>query len=136
MSYSLGLITTIADCDALIVSAQRKQRDIQYRKTAQERQYETATESGANTDVTLATTIAEIAALQPVVAAMAEGPTKKELQDRLTTLEYQRFVQQNRKLKYGVFAVLEKEYMIGSIDKELVEVAGYITALEARKLQL
>jgi hypothetical protein len=136
MTYSLALITTIADCDALIVSAQRKQRDIQYRKTAQERQYETATESGTSTEVTLASTIAEITALEPMVANLPEGPTKKELDDRLTTLKYKRFVLENRKLKYGVFAVLEKEYMIGSIDKEILEVTSYIAALEARKLEL
>ncbi len=136
MAYSLALITTIADCDALIVSAQRKQRDIQYRKTAQERQYENATESGSTTEVTLAATIAEIAALEQVVANLPEGPTKKELEDKLTTLKYKQFVLQNRKLKYGVFAVLEKEYMIGSIEKELLEVAAYTAALEARKLEL
>ena len=136
MPYSLSLITTIADCDALIVSAQKKQRDIQYRKTAQERQYETATENGSSSEATLAATIAEIAALEPVVAAMPEGPTTKELEDRITTLKYKQFVQQNRKLKYGVFAVLDKEYMIGSIEKELLEVADYIDALNARKLEL
>ncbi len=136
MAYSLALITTIADCDALIVSAERKQRDIQYRKLAQERQYENATESGSTTEATLAATIAEIAALEQVVANLPAGPTKKDLEDKLTTLKYQQFVLQNRKLKYGVFAVLEKEYMIGSIEKELLEVAAYTAALEARKLEL
>lgn len=86
--------------------------------------------------MTLATTIAEIAAPEPMVAGMPEGPTKKELEGKIFTLKYQRFVLQNRKLKYGVFALLEKEYMIGSIEKELLEVAAYTAALAARKLEL
>jgi hypothetical protein len=136
MSYSLALITTIADCDALIVSAKRKKRDIEYRRTAQERQYETATETGGGTDATLTAKNAEISALETAVAGMDAGPTKKGLEDKIFTLKYERFVLQNRRLKYGVFAVLEKEYMLGSIEKELLEVADYIASLEARKLQL
>ena len=136
MAYSLSLITTIADCNALIVSAQRKQRDIQYRKTQQERQYETVSEGGSSTEATLAATIAEIAGLEPVVLTLPEGPTKKELEDRIVTLKYKRFVLENRRLRYGVFAMLEKEYMMGSIDKELLEVAAYIDALNDRKAEL
>jgi hypothetical protein len=136
MVYSLTQITTVADCNSLIESAEMERDEIAFRKQQQERQYNNISNGTVGVDVELAAVSAEIASVEPIISGLPEGPIKKEYQARLTKLYYKKFTLEQRKDQYGIFALLEKEFQINCIEQELVVNTAYVAALEARKLEL
>ncbi len=136
MVYSLTQITTVADCNGLIESAQMERDEIAFRKQQQERQYNNISNGTVGVDVELAAVAAEIGSIEPIVASLPEGQVKKDFQVRLTKLQYKKFLLEQRRDQYGIFALLEKEFQINCIEQELVVNTAYVAALEARKLEL
>jgi hypothetical protein len=80
--------------------------------------------------------IAEIAATEIIIAALPEGPSRETAMDKKVTLEYRKFVLENRKENYGTVALLQKESELGRIDQELAEVDAFMAAVEARRLSI
>lgn len=136
MIYSITKVTTVADCNSLIASAELERDEITFRKQQHERQYKNISNGTVGVDVELTTVNAEIGSLELTIPTMEEGPGKKLLNARLTRLIFKRFTLLERRDKYGIFALLEKECEINRVDEELEVSAGYIAALEARKLEL
>lgn len=136
MNYSVSNLTQVSDCDVLLSWAQREKADLAFKKLSAER----LTSKYADTSVQLAaelqTLIAEISAIDLVIATLPEGPTKEENIDKKTRLEYKRFLLENRLESYGVVALLEKEMDLGMVEQELTEVDVFIAAVEARKAAL
>jgi len=51
-------------------------------------------------------------------------------------LRHKQLLLGERRERFGVIALLEKEYVLGSINQQLVESATYIAALNSRKAEL
>lgn len=133
MKYSLEQITTIEDCDILLEAAQIARQDLDLRKLQQEKQYRTVTTGTSGIDAALMAVVAELSALETVVATLPEGPTKSEMTTRVMVLGVKKRQLEDRREKYGVIALLQKEHAITNIDHEIVENGAYISAINERK---
>jgi hypothetical protein len=132
MNYSVSLLTTKPDCEALIEIATSEKEGLAYRKTGLERQHQSATLTSAEIESELASVNAEIGALETIMNSLPEGPTKTETFRKLKKAEYKKFLLEQRKGNYGVVSLLEKEYDIACIEKDIEEADAFILALKDR----
>ncbi|MDB5202907.1 MAG: hypothetical protein JWQ27_2316 [Ferruginibacter sp.] len=136
MNYATSLLSTIADCNALLAIAAADRTDLDIRKRQLERKQENASSNSAEIDADLASVIAEIDAYQQVIAGMPEGPAKQQLVSKLTKAEYKKFILEERRNNYGVVAVLQQQYDLTCMEKDLAEADLFITAVNDRRAEL
>lgn len=136
MNYSISNLTQVADCNSLLAWAAREKADLNYKKITIQRVSEKYAETSVGLDAEIQGVIAEIAATETIIAALPDGPSKEAQLDKKVTLEYRKFVLENRKENYGTVALLQKESELGRIDQELAEVNAFVAAVEARVLSL
>jgi hypothetical protein len=131
MTYTVSLLTTRPDCEALINLANREKNTLAYRKLGLERQILSATITSAEIESNLLAVTAEIDALQQVYDNMPEGPAKEDIFTSITKAEYRKFLLEQRKENYGVLALLEKEYNIASVDRSIAETDDFVAQVTA-----
>lgn len=132
-NYSVEQLTTVADCDAVLNIATEEQKNLEWKKLSLERQKEQYAKNAVGIAAELVGKQAEKAALDTVIDNLPDGPTKNENIVKRTKVEYSIFLLENRKTNYGDVALLEREYDMERVAKELEETAVFITEVEARK---
>ncbi|HEV7783442.1 MAG TPA: hypothetical protein VGO58_19345 [Chitinophagaceae bacterium] len=132
MVYTVSLLTTKPDCQALINIANTEKGTLAYRKTGLERQRQTATITSQEIESSLLAVTAEIEGLQLAHDSMPEGPSKQNIFNTIKKNEYKKFLLEQRKENYGVLALLEKEYDIASIDRGIAETDEFIDQVTDR----
>lgn len=136
MNYSVTTLTKVADCDTVLALIEKEKKDLSYRKLSLERQQE----NYANTTLEVASEIevlnAELSAVNTVIATLPNGDTKDDNIKRQKKLEYNLFLLTNRKANYGAIALLEKEFDIARIERELEEADAFAAAVTARKTSI
>ena len=135
MNYSLEQITTVADCDALLSAATLDRRRLDGKRIAQLEQYDLLN-SSAGIDATLAGVTALVTAYQSIYDAMTDGPTKSNFKLKLQQQQVKQTQLQNRRDKYGILALLQKEFAITCIDQQIVESDACVLAVTDRKKAL
>ncbi len=136
MEYSLAQIITREDCDILLEAAAIARQNLDLQKLQQEKQYRSVTTGTTGIDAALMAVVAELSALETVVATLPEGPTKSEMTTRVMVLGVKKRQLEERREKYGIIALLQKEYAITNIDHEIIENTDYINAITRRKEQI
>ena len=134
--YSVTNLTTIADCDVLLTMANKEKADLAFKKLSEERLVTNYSTTSVEIDAVLQGVIAEIAAVDSILAVLPNGPTKDSEEKRKVRLEYKKFLLENRKESYGVVALLEKELDLERVNKQLDEVNLFIDAVTAHKATL
>lgn len=136
MNYSVTTLTKVADCDTVLALIEKEKKDLSHRKLSLERQQE----NYANTTLEVASEIevlnAELSAVNTVIATLPNGDTKDDNIKRQKKLEYNLFLLTNRKANYGAIALLEKEFDIARIERELEEADAFAAAVTARKTSI
>jgi hypothetical protein len=132
MNYTVSLLTTRPDCQALIDLANNEKETLAYRKTGLERQHRSATTTSQEIESNLLAITAELVALQAVHDSLPEGSSKQDIFNNIKRSEYKKFLLEQRKENYGVLALLEKEYDIASIDRSIVETDDFIEQVTHR----
>ena len=132
MNYSVGTLTTTADCQALINIANSEKEAATYRQSGMVRQRQSASINAAEIEAELAGVIAELETLQPLLETLPEGPFKVETLRKFKKSEYKKFLLEQRKGNYGVLALLEKEFDIACVEETILESEAFITALTER----
>jgi hypothetical protein len=136
MDYSVSTLTQIADCDTVLALIEKEKKDLSFKKLSLERQQE----NYANTTIEVSAEIevlnAELSAVITVVATLPDGDTKDDNIKRQKKLEYNLFLLTNRKANYGAIALLEKEFNIARVVKELEEADNFAAVVVARKNSL
>ena len=128
MNYSFTLIKSKTDCETLISIANQEKDDLAFRKLSLERQRKTATMTSVEVETELQSVTAEIAALESVIGGLPEGTTKDDTIFKKKKLEYKVLLLTERKNNYGVVSLIEKEYDIGCIEKQMEETDAFIVA--------
>ncbi len=136
MSYSVNLLTTVADCDSVILVAQKEKADLSFKKTSVERQKDTYASNSISIDTDIAAIDAEIAALIPVVASLPAGAAKDDNETRLKKLELKKFLLAQKDKNYGSVALLMRENDLERITKEVDAVDAFIAEINARKVAI
>ena len=135
-NYSVSQLTTIEDCNALLGIAEKEQKNLEWKKHSLGRQKDQYTSSAFVNATELASRRAELSALDTIIAGLPESNFKTEQVKKRTTVWYRVFLLENRQTSFGDVAVLEKQYELNRVDKELDETAALIGEVEARKTQL
>ena len=134
--YTVSNLTTIADCDVLLNMANKEKADLAFKKLSEERLVTNYSTASVEIDAVLQGVIAEIAAVDSILAVLPNGPTKDSEEKRKVRLEYKKFLLENRKESYGAVALLEKELDLERVNKQLDEVNLFIDAVTAHKATL
>lgn len=135
-NYSVSQLTTIEDCDTLLGIADKEQKNLEWKKLSLVRQKEVYSNNAFVNATELASRKAELNALDSIIAGLPEGNFKTEQMKKRTTVWYRVFLLENRQTSFGDVAVLEKEYELNRIQKELDETAALVSEVTARKAQL
>lgn len=136
MMYSFNKLTSATDCDVLLNWAQKERADLAFRKIADERLTQNYSSTSVEISAVLQGVLAEIAAVEIVIAALPEGTAKETEKKRKVKLEYRKFLLENRKDSYGAVALLEKELDLERTNKELIEIDAFITGVTTHKATL
>ena len=136
MPLSTTLLATKVDCDTIIDQLTDVKSNLDFRKLSLERNKENAADRAASVDADLASVNAEIDSLTTVIAGLADGPTKTEMQNRKTKAEYKLFTLNQRKLSSGTTAVILFESGINEVNQRLTSLQADIADLETRKAAL
>lgn len=70
------------------------------------------------------------------IYTLPDGDTKDENITKKKKLELKQYLLNERKDNYGAVALLEKEFHLARVEKELLEADDFIAALTARKAAL
>jgi hypothetical protein len=133
MNYSVSNLTEVADCNALLTWAGREKADLTFKRTAEERLTVKFAETSVEIDAILQSVLAELAALDTIIAALPDGPIKDDQIKIRTKKEYKRFLLVTRRETYGIIALLQKEYEVSVKDQEIEEIDAFIAAIEAHR---
>lgn len=136
MDYTVSLISSRADCQAMIDMANDDKATLAYRSTGLQRQKQQASTTSVSIDADLATAEADISALNTVISNLPESETKEETKVKLKKAEYRKFLLDQRKLSYGSLALIEKEYNIAVAEQSIAETDAFILALTNRMNEL
>lgn len=134
--YSVTNLTTIADCDVLLTMANKEKADLVFKKLSEERLVTNYSTTSVEIAAVLQGVIAEIAAVDTILAVLPEGSTKEAEEKRKVRLEYKKFLLENRKESYGAVALLEKELDLQRVIKQLDEIDVFIDAVTVHKATL
>ena len=134
--YTVSNLTTIADCDVLLTMANKEKADLAFKKLSEERLVTNYSTTSVEIDAVLQGVLAEISAVDTIIATLPEGTTKENEEKRKVRLEYKKFLLENRKESYGAVALLEKELDLERVNKQLDEVNLFIDAVTAHKATL
>ena len=134
--YTVSILTTIADCDVLLTMANKEKADLAFKKLSEERLVTNYSTTSVEIDAVLQGVLAEISAVDTIIATLPEGSTKENEEKRKVRLEYKKFLLENRKESYGAVALLEKELDLERVNKQLEEVNLFIDAVTAHKATL
>ena len=136
MNYSIEKLSNTSDCNALLALANKEQSDLEFRKLSQNRSRDSYLERSSQITTDKTVIQGEVNALTTVIQTLPEGEVKDDAVSRKTKLEYRLFTLEEQNEHYGVLALLEKEMEISLIEKQLLEVNAFKTAVEARLAEL
>ncbi|MFA0964049.1 hypothetical protein AB9P05_19735 [Roseivirga sp. BDSF3-8] len=136
MTYSLEQLKTVQECDNLLQVVSKEKDSLEFRQTSLSRQVESYKIRSLETSGELQVVEAEMAALQSLLDALPEGPTKQDNYAKFKKLEYKQFLLTSRSADYGSVALLDKEFDLSRTVKELEEADAFITTVETHKATL
>ena len=116
--------------------ANKEKADLAFKKLSEERLVTNYSTTSVEIDAVLQGVIAEIAAVDSILAVLPNGPTKDSEEKRKVRIKYKKLLKKNRKESYGAVALLEKELDLERVNKQLDEVNLFIDAVTAHKATL
>ena len=135
MAFSVNLLTSAAECDALLATKQRERTGLVNRLNNLNFQLDNWDDS-TSAVTELAATQALIAGLTPVVEALVDGDDKRRNQNMLNRYETRANNLTSKVENYGTTALLEKELDRDSLLAEIATLDGFIAAVQARRAAL
>lgn len=132
-NYSTTQLTTVTDCNAVLNIATKEQKDLEWKKLSIERQKEIYAENAVEISTELAAKQAELTTLDAIIAGLPDGELKEENVKKRKRTEYSIFLLTDRKANYGAVALLEKEYDLQQVLRQLEETTTFIAEVQAQK---
>ena len=135
MPYSVTTLSNAADCDFLLKLANKEKSDLEFRIISLNRQQFSYAESTVEIDSELQIVEAELSALETVIAALPDGEIKDDNITKKKKLELKQYLLLEKKGDRGSVALVEKEFQLARVGKELEEANSFITILTTRKAE-
>ncbi len=136
MALSASLLLTKSDCDKVLLSLTKNQKDLDYKKLGLERKIENIANKASSIDTNVASVQAEINSLITVIAGLPDGATKVEMENRKTKADYKLFTLNQRKQKSGTTALVIFQSNMNELDSRLASLVADITAVTTQKAAL
>ncbi|MDB5268913.1 MAG: hypothetical protein JWP58_1953 [Hymenobacter sp.] len=135
MAFSVNLLPTVAECDALLATKQRERTGLVNRLNNLQFQLDNWDDStSAATELTA--TQALITGLTPVVAALADGDDKRRNQNMLNRYETRANNLTSKVENYSTTALLEKELDRETLTGDIATLDTFVAAVTARRGEL
>lgn len=134
--YSIEKLTQVSDCDAVLTWAQTEKENLELKKLNESKLTKNYSTTSLSIDTELLSVTTQIAGINSVLPSLPEGSVKEDHLKKLKRLEYKKFLLEDRRINYGVVALLEKELDVERISKEIVEIDAFITAVTQKKATL
>lgn len=134
--YSIEKLTQVSDCDAVLTWAQTEKENLELKKLNESKLTKNYSTTSLSIDTELLSVTTQIAGINSVLPSLPEGSVKEDHLKKLKRLEYKKFLLEDRRINYGVVALLEKELDVERITKEIVEIDAFITAVTQKKATL
>ena len=135
MAFSVNLLATPTQCDALLATKQRERTGLVNRLNNLAFQLANWNDS-TSAEADLAATQALITGLTPVVNALADGDDKRRNQNMLNRYETRANNLIGRVENYGTIALLEKELDRDTVTGNIAVLDTFIAAVTARRAAL
>lgn len=136
MAFSVELLSTVSDCDALIAIANKERGDLDYKRTTLVRKQSVASTNAASIESDIASVNAELNSYVTQLATLPAGPARDEVLDKQFRAQYRLYTLTARKNATGTRAVSQQAYDIECVDVTIAQNVAYIAALNARKAEL
>lgn len=133
MPYNVEQLTTAAECDQLISTANDTKSDFQFAQTNLTKRNNDRLRSSAKLTATLATVSAQITAFTAARDAMPDGPDKDAMNSRLRRLNDRMENLEESRNKAGAVALLDNEMERSMIDAQIIVIDDFLVAVTTRK---
>ena len=136
MDYSTARLSTVAECDLAITTANNLKDDLEFEQLLLVRETNTRSRSAIQLDADLSSTVAQISAFEAARDAIIDPTEKALFESRIRKLNDRKDNLEERKAKSGNNALLSNELERSRIEKQLAEIDVYVAALNGRKAEL
>lgn len=136
MPYNVSTLTTVAECDQLIQSANDVKEDLQFGEVSITRRNNSRLRTATRLAATLATVVAQIDAFTAARDAMPAGPEKDSLNSKLRRLNDRMENLEESRSRAGAVALLDSEMEKAMIAAQIAVVNDFMAAIEVRKAAL
>ena len=136
MPYSVELLDTVAECDAVLSKFELEKEDLEFRKTQVARLKKSYKINSTEIAAELIAVNAEITSLTAMVATLPEGERKEKAITELERAKLNKRVLTTRQQGFGSVALLERELELNMAESPLANVTAAITEVAARKAAL
>jgi len=136
MAYTLTLLTTAAECDAVLTQLQSRLRTLNQQASTLVFQQENAEESVADIDIALATATSEVDSLTLLVPTIANAQVKKRKQELLRQAESRQASLRYRRESRGGAAALLLELDYDQITAQIDQIRALAAAVTTHKATL
>lgn len=134
--YSIEKLTQISDCDAVLTWAQTEKENLELKKLNESKLTRNYSNTSLSIETELQSVITQMNTINAILPTLPEGSIKEENLKKLRKLDYRKFLLEDRRINYGVVALLEKELDVERISKEIVEIDAFMTSITQKKATL
>jgi hypothetical protein len=134
--YSIEKLTQVSDCNAVLTWAQNEKESLELKKLNESKLTKDYSTTSLSIDTELLSVTTQINAINTVLPTLPEGSVKEEHLKKLKKLDYKKFLLEDRRINYGVVALLEKELDVERITKEITEIDAFIASVTQKKATL
>lgn len=134
--YSIEKLTQVSDCDAVLTWAQTEKESLELKKLNESKLTKDYSTTSLSIDTELLSVTTQINAINTVLPTLPEGSVKEDHLKKLKKLDYRKFLLEDRRINYGVVALLEKELDVERLTKEITEIDAFITSVTQKKATL
>ncbi|MBF9220444.1 hypothetical protein [Hymenobacter ruricola] len=135
MAFSVNLLTTAVQCDALLATKQRERTGLVNRLNNLQFQLDNW-DDATSAETELAATQTLITSLTPIVAALPDGDDKRRNQNQLNRYQTRANNLTSKVENYGVIALLEKELDRDTLTGDIATLDAFVAAVQARRAAL
>ncbi|SHI91882.1 hypothetical protein [Flavobacterium terrae] len=134
--YSIEKLTQVSDCDAVLTWAQTEKENLELKKLNESKLTRNYANTSLSIETELQSVITQMNTINAILPTLPEGSIKEENLKKLRKLDYRKFLLEDRRINYGVVALLEKELDVERISKEIVEIDAFMTSVTQKKATL
>ncbi|WP_136667892.1 hypothetical protein [Flavobacterium sp. H122] len=134
--YSIEKLTQVSDCDAVLTWAQTEKENLELKKLNESKLTRNYSNTSLSIETELQAVITQINTINAILPTLPEGSIKEDNLKKLRKLDYRKFLLEDRRINYGVVALLEKELDVERLSKEITEIDAFITSITQKKATL